>query len=134
MNVPSRAHRILKNMQRYTDLTENVHSSLKKQINLNEDDEFIGIYKNIKNSLNKSVVVTKQGIYLNESNKWKFIKYREIKNQDVDWKNKRSVDNILLTLENGQHLRLPIIGGDDKYRDAFEFLRYLDRVVEDKKS
>jgi len=44
---------------------------------------------------------------------------------------KQDVSELLVRLTNQESVLLPIRGGKGKLRDAFEFIRFIDRVTSD---
>lgn len=132
MKVQSRAHRILKDLSNYRDLSNITKEGVWGDLGLQEGEGIIGIYENVPDSLENAIIVTKFGLHIQRAGRWKFINYDEIENSFIPSGNKHKADRISITLVGGKEVFILIEGGNDKFRDVFEFLRFLDRVSKDK--
>jgi hypothetical protein len=75
-------------------------------------------------------VVTNLGLHVRREQKWEFIDYRQIKEHEIV-SPKETVGELLVRLTNQESVLLPIRGGKGRFRDAFEFMRFIDRVTSD---
>ena len=136
--IESRAYRILRPLAQYRQIT--TAADILQPVTFQEFPErehLIGIYENIPNDYHESITVTTSGCHWFLNDEWRFAKYDQILKVEVsdDQKmNKRLVDRLVVHLKAGDVIELPIRGGKSGTPDAWEFLRFLDRVVEDVKS
>ncbi len=132
MNVKSRAHRILKHLANYRDLT---NESLKipywvADVPINSGEVCYGVYENSSGEADESIAVTSLGIHVCRNKQWEFIDYAQIASVSAPLE-KQTANELSLHLLSGQLTSLPVRGGSGRLRDAFEFLRFLDRVTHD---
>jgi len=97
---------------------------------LKEGGDCYGVYENLPAEANEAVVETNLGLYVRREQKWEFIDYRQIKEVDIVAP-KETVGELLVRLTNQESVLLPIRGGKGRFRDAFEFMRFIDRVTSD---
>lgn len=134
MTVRSRAHRALKSLNHYEDLSEKGPPSeiALDEINLNENEKLIGIYRNLGSS-DTNIVVTELGLHTKQADEWSFIRFNDIEEATAHPPDKHEADSILLLLRSGAEVAVPVTGKNGRFRDVFEFLRFLDRVRKDQK-
>lgn len=134
MTVRSRAHRTLKSLNHYEDFSEKEPSSKipLDEINLDENEEIIGVYRN-PGSSDTNIAVTELGLRAKQANGWSFIRFDDIEEATAHPPDKHEADSILLLLRSGEEVAVPVTGKNGRFRDVFEFLRFLDRVKEDRK-
>lgn len=132
MNVKSRAVRILGHLRNYRDLTSGTKDipAWAMKLHLQEGEELIGVYLNRPEDVEESIVVTTKGLYVDRNGRWEFVGYAEIKFIETP-ADKQTVDRLRLHLWNGRVTEIPVRGSYDRFKDAFEFLRFLDRVISD---
>lgn len=134
MNVQSRAHRILKKLRNYKDLSEG-NTEIPEDVAINKFDKagLIGLY--INDNYNRSVIIiTKKSmvLYFFKDKSYKTIKYEDI--QKVELPNdKEIVDKIIIHKKDEAILELPVKGGEGRFSDVFAFYRFLSRVLDDLK-
>jgi hypothetical protein len=97
---------------------------------LQERETLIGVYENVIGAQDESIVITDVGLRLSHHGEWLFIDYRQIE-RVVGPPDKQNVDGLTVHLVTGAIVQIPVRGGADKFRDAFEFVRFLMRVVQD---
>ena len=134
-SIASRIHRTLKHLTSYRDILEKSDSVLNyvDTIPLQEDDAIIGIYENFPGEPKESIALSNLGMYVFLNEKWEFIGYRHIDYTEVP-STKQDSEKIIIHMLSGQTMDILIRGAQDKFRDVFEFLHFLDRVVNDVRS
>lgn len=131
VTVASRAHRILKSLSNYFDLTEEHFSLGKFSADLQEKENVVGLYRNSTNSDNGAILITDFGFHLEEAGQWRFISFKEIVGPELP-NQKIDVVGFHIRLRNGSSVWVPVSGvKSGKFYDAFEFIRFLDRVIQD---
>lgn len=122
--VLARAHRTLKPMSRYQTATTNTVLPDGFQ----PDDELLGIYRNDSNVTD--VMIAVQAIYIHEG-EWIPLPYGSIQKATVvqhSPDDKRTAYGVTVQLNSGSRHFVPVNGGNERFRDAWEFLHYLNRV------
>src|SRR5437868_5943809 len=132
MNVKSRVVRILKPLRRYRDQSPDslMTSIAATRVGLQEGEICLGVYENNPGCLEDSIIVTNLGLHIYRSGESLFIDYGQIESIEAP-SVKETADRLKIRLSNGAMKDLPIQGGQGRFRDAFEFLRFLDRVKDD---
>ena len=145
MNVQSRAKRILAPLGSYTSI-DNIDEPLLafRDTALLNGAVPVGVYFNTSREWADAILVSDIGIFLSREQEVLFIQYDSIKCIDVakdgnllasdQPDSKFSANGLLLTLGAAEPVFLPVRNGRGQYRDAFEFSRFLSRVVENLKS
>jgi hypothetical protein len=132
MKVKTRVARILKpllNFRIVKDGSLPVFPSL-PVLAFKEGEDCYGVYENLPAEADEAVVVTNLGLHVRREQKWEFIDYRQIKEVDII-SPKETVDELLVRLTTHESVLLPIRGGKGRFRDAFEFMRFINRVTSD---
>lgn len=126
--VISKAKRILGPMESFQDYESNLECVIRLTRNMKflEDEVPIGIYTFPPES-DECIVVTSRGLYLVTEDSANFIAYSEI--EQVDTPRDKQARYLTLCLTNGESKILPIRGGKGRFRDTFEFMRFLMRVT-----
>jgi hypothetical protein len=130
--VISRAKRILRPMSRF-QFFDGQPSPVPTDLPLPETETPIGMYLNEPGSLEDAVVVTDLSLLLESKGTWVPIPYSSI-SKIATPTTKAGVQGLRLFLHDGSTVCLPIRGGTQRTSDAFEFLRFLDRVLADRKA
>lgn len=133
VDVRSRAHRILKPMLRFRDFSDGSESSstLPGGPILSASEEAIGIYANDESGRLDDILFTTEGLYLQGDQSWLRVFYADM-DRTVPPSSKKEVTGLGILLRDGTEIWLPVRGSTDgKFYDAFEILRFLDRVVDD---
>jgi hypothetical protein len=135
MGLPNEvfAHRILKRMPSYRDLTLG-EADLPYSLDLLPSQyraQVIGVYENQAGSLHNAVLVLRDGLFLYKDElSWYFIPYQSIRS--VDYLNGKSLDvsGLVLRLKDEMVVDIPIMGGNPETggRDAAEFMRFIFRA------
>ena len=129
METIARVHRILKPLESFEILaskSEDISKKSKKFPSLP-----IGVYRNPGRE-GVAVFVYDDGLSWDEAGSQYEIKYDEI--SKVDLPDDKRTTHLLVELMNGKHAALPILGSRGNFRDSLEVLRFLDRVLADRKS
>lgn len=132
MNVKSRAHRILKPLASYRDLTGQPLNvpCWAADVPVKNGEVCYGVYENSPCKANESIAVTNLGIHVCRNKQSEFIAYSQIASVSAP-PEKQTASELSIHLLSGQVISLPVRGGEGRFRDAFEFLRFLDRVTHD---
>jgi hypothetical protein len=129
MNVQSRAHRILKQLSAYEDWTD---ATPDVAFRLHDEENLIGVYHNSSKKSEENILITDRRLIFRDVH----LSFDEITSCDIPGtgsQEKQNADRVTVTLGKGRTVDLPITGGTERFRDAFSFLRFLDRVVADRK-
>ena len=130
--VKSRSHRTLSHLQSFRDvglLTDQATKSL-QGIAFQGDEALIGVYENNPGKLDELIAVTTRGLRIHQAGDWRFYPFEVIDEVTVTSEaGKREADALALTLSGGQQVILPIRGGDERFRDVWEFSRFLARTI-----
>lgn len=126
-----RSRRILRKLANYHELLSNgdVYPILLSRIFTQDEEKIIGLYENIPGERFECIVITNFGLHIIFANKTEFIGYNLIKTIKISTEKDR--DYLIVYLVNGKISMISVKGGRGKFRDAFEFLHFLDRVVAD---
>ncbi len=92
--------------------------------------DVLGVYQNPDGVPVSRIVVTSRGLYLIGEQGERFLAFDDIANV-AGPAQKVQAGDLELSLKSGESIDLPIRGGDQQFRDVFEFLRFLDRVIAD---
>ncbi len=96
-------------------------------LDLQRDEAVLGAYKNRPDRVTW-LFFTTQGVRYQTGGKWPLVPYREIAAAPLVSKDRRSV---LVQLQDGRAIELPVEGGEGRLRDALEVMRFLNRVADD---
>jgi hypothetical protein len=131
ISVASRAKRVFRVMGRFKFIND--PAEIPHDLPLGGGEGPIGIYFNTPSSLADAIVVTSVGLILRTESGWLSIPYRIIAKVTIPARigHLAEVRELTLTLLGGESLALPILGGTARTADAFEFSRFLDRVLSD---
>lgn len=132
MNVKSRLHRTIKNFENYHELNDENSKLLLENLDLLEDEVCYGVYENTPEKKEERIAITNKGLCIWRKNEWVRIYYLDIKEIRME-ENKQTIDSLTLILLNDVTFQLPIKGHKGKFKDIFNFTRFLDRVISDLK-
>ncbi len=140
VSVKSRAHRTLRNFNNFTSDPEECEKFL-SEVDLalyEHKKDLVGVYFNEPSQPYFSIGVFERGLLFWDGNSkvgnhFKFINFKRIGDHKTP-KYKHTASYIELKLDNDEIAVLPILGGRGKFRDVFEFQRFLMRVLEDSQS
>ena len=133
VTIASRAHRALRGLPRFQ-----FASSVSLEISgIDSDDnthgEIIGVYENPSGVEPSHIVIADSAIGCVEASEFHWIQYDHIVRIEGP-KEKLAADRIDVVLRSGETVQLRIAGGEGKFRDVFNFVRFLDRVLLDNSS
>jgi len=126
-DMHARVHRTLKPLARFRQISE-VTQSLPHP-RLADGDELLGVYENEPSELNHYIIVGAKGIYIDHGDAWRFIPYEVMTKTVLPEGDKHAIDRLTIKLMNGDSIVMAVSGGDNKFRDVFEIVRFLDRVI-----
>mgnify|MGYP001377391548 CR=1 FL=1 len=130
VNVKSRIHRTIKDFENYREITAENAGELLDDLVLANDEICYGIYENKLRERNEQVAITNNGLHLFRNGSWILVKYADIEEVKFD-ADKSEADALILLLKQDKRLELPVRGRKGKFRDVFEFSRFLNRVISD---
>lgn len=93
--------------------------------------EIVGVYINPPAEVPNAIVVTENGLLVVRSGARQWIKFSELRSIQASGAENGDPE-ILLTLKSGIVVGIRVAGADDRFRDVFSFVRFLDRVIEDR--
>ena len=129
METKVRVHRILKPLESFEIFTgEASEASKKSKIFLCLP---IGVYKN-PGPEGVAVFIYDDGLSWVEAGTQYEVKYDEI--SSVELLDGKGSSHIVFELVSGKHAEMPILGSRGNFHDSLEGLRFLDRVLADRKS
>jgi hypothetical protein len=142
MNVQSRAARILKRLASYRPI-EDVRDEfqfLREQALLHRATP-IGIYENNAGIASReTLLICDLGILVDGSTGIKFVAYEDVDRVTIVagdtllgtyTSKKTEADGLLISTVNADNQLIPVRNGKGKYRDVFEFSRFMTRAVAD---
>lgn len=135
MNIPvvSRVHRCLAQMAKYHSFKDSDKNLQDYPVELEKDEEPIGVYENIPNKIEQSIIITDKAIYFCDTNNHADrASYRDIVDTETP-KDKLTDDTLVVRMNNGRNFLLPVRRDykGSRTSDLFEFIRFLNRVKED---
>jgi|WetSurMetagenome_2_1015567.scaffolds.fasta_scaffold602144_2 hypothetical protein len=134
--VFSRTHRILNHLSNFHKFEESTSQMLSKlnEIHLQEEEIIIGFYENNSLKMDENIIVTNLGLHIFYPNEKEFISYQSIIEVEIPRDmEKTKLDHLIVHLNKGQVKTILISGGHDRFRDVYEFVRFIDRVKDDVK-
>lgn len=135
ISVESRAHRALRDISRF-QFAGKEHSAVdqyKTWLNsVSLPGDLIGVYENPQNIEPKAVFVTNRGLLMIGNRPAQCVEFSELESVHGP-QNKDDDFDIVLTLRSGTKIHLTIAGTEGRFRDIFSFVRFLNRVLEDRK-
>jgi hypothetical protein len=134
ISVFSRAHRTLRDTPRFffASKAPEVAAPYLEHGPAGESlGEAVGVYLNPPAEQPSAIVVTENGLLAIRSGAKQWIKFSELRS--IRAPNAENGDpEIRLTLKSGIVVSLKVAGADDRFRDVYSFIRFLDRVLEDR--
>ena len=127
--IESRAFRILFKLVRFNQKKNNLFTD---EIPLRINEKILGAYENYPNKKKEIVIVTDSALHIYHKSAWSSIYYEQISCVETPSKHeKRLIEKLDLRLKSGAVETIPVRGGIERFRDAWEFLRFLNRVISD---
>lgn len=138
ISVKSRAHRCLRDKERYHTFDGTNKKIEDYPVTLEADENPIGVFENIPNQVKDSIIITDKGMhYCFEGNSSKKVRYSDITGTSYPEPDKKRTEEILmLHLRNGESFPLFIkrLSDDQRFNDLFNFMRFIYRVKSDLES
>ena len=138
MNIKSRIHRTIQGFDNFHEITEENTGYFLENLKLKENEVCYGVYENIPKRIDERIAITNRGMYFNQEDAWLFINFLNIEEVNFIGKNKANIkgeklktEHLTLELVNGKSIKLPIRGRKGEFKDIFEFMRFLMRVLWD---
>jgi hypothetical protein len=131
--VASRAHRILKPLTAYRDVLENKNwpAGAPAGPTLDDTEYHLGLYINDSINFLDSILFTNCGLYIFNGQVWTRVLYSEIA-RVISPNGKSEIAGLSILRRDGNEFFLPVRGiTANRFYDAFEILRFLDRVRAD---
>ena len=131
--IKSRAYRNLRRYDQYHAMPLDIDKFSKyvNKLNLQFQEEIIGIYENDFNNMN-SIVITTQGIHIFEAQNQYFVDYRQIiQARTPEDQEKLAVDELIISLQSGDEINISVSGGRGKTKDVWGILHFLNLVTKD---
>lgn len=136
MYVTFYAKKNLKNMPRYTDLSQadSILPHWVQGLKLQENEKLLGIYENSPGKLDDCLVLTNIGIHVYKLDYFDFFRYDQIAETSFPRsKPKKEFSELFLHLSDGRKIELPIRGRTEReghiFLDIFSLSHFLARVV-----
>jgi hypothetical protein len=132
MNPASRAHRILRRLQSFQPAPAIDFSNINGPA-LGPDESWLGIYWNASEQIEGALLFSDHRVCIFRSEAWTGIDYSSIRDVLLS-RHKQETEGLTVLYDwhdESHQIDLPVRGGDGKLRDAFEVLRFLNRVTED---
>lgn len=123
MNPAARCHRILEPLANFST-SDQVRPPVHSQ-HASDLGRVLGTYRNSGDD-DDAWLVAEQGLLLLQAAGPVVVPYRSI--ESIEHQGKKTYDELILRLDDDRRVPLPVNGGDEKHRDVFEVLRYLNRV------
>lgn len=128
MKVEFRARKILSPLFQYEPFDNKEATAWRKRLGIRDEEIPCGIYSNGPGSSPESLVVTTKGLHLLGNSAQEFVSFDEVRS--IGSPTKESDDLTLsLRLATGQEVEVAICGRQGRFKDIFEFLRFLMRVT-----
>jgi len=132
MDVKIRSKRILKYMDNYLELPKGTEHECVKKISLQPGEAIIGLYTNNKEFSDNWIIITDLGLHVLYQ-EYYFIDYLKIKKVEMP-EGKTSLRGFNILMRGRVKMWVPVEGEQEgRFYDAFEFIRFIDRVLEDLK-
>lgn len=129
VSVASRAHRALRDLSRFKFASD---VSIELAEVANGHGVLVGAYENPSDVEPKHIVVTDQALGCIGAAQILWIALDEIDSTRGP-QEKGVGDAITINMKSGIRTQLRIAGRDGKFQDVLSFVRFLDRVIEDRK-
>jgi hypothetical protein len=125
-----RAYRILKKMRRFDWWYEVTSASKPVDLPIEVGESALGSYVNSPGSLSDTVVVTDRALLVRRGATWGRTVYSRMASAAVEGPSD-DPHGLVIRLKDGAAISVPIRRGRGRFRDAWVFLRFVDRVISD---
>ncbi len=128
--VKSITGRILRSLKNYKEANDSLQDQLLSVIKLQQGEQLYGVYYNAPYKLNDCIVTTDKGLHIiYEDGEYFFLNFSDFKDLKLPPKDPEEI-TLMVYLEDGSSLPLYIkYVKDNKFKDVYEFSRYLRRVT-----
>lgn len=138
MNVLVRVKRILAHLKNFKLTCEGEHLHYHSSVCVGDGETLLGVYENVSGSITHALAVSDQSLYTEQNGSWTAINFAQIeaiRPPDKDSVSQKEI-GILVQHDGGKKLLIPVWGGDvsGKFRDVYEFTRFLMRTSNDAKT
>ena len=133
ISVESRIHRTLRKLELFkpSQHLDDVPQIRGVPPDFRENEKLIGVYENVRGSVDDVLLFTNVGIHLMTAAGWRRFAYADIQSVEILDQNKYAADTLVIFTKEGLEIKLIIGGGHKLTRDVFEVLRLLNRVMQD---
>ncbi len=138
MSVESRAKRILTPLDSYEAIDEAGSSTPLQSFGPLYGSKPLGIYRNNDMADEEAILVTDIGLFFVLRSRAIFVEYKAIESVDItahgavlNASSKTQADGVQLNVSSAKPVSIPVRNGRGKYRDVFEFSRFVSRAVAD---
>ena len=84
---------------------------------------------NTAESLEDALLITSKGMmWICSDRAPQFVSFAEIEKYEIEGASKTSASSMKIQMTNGEMFSLPVRGGQGKFRDIFEFWRFLRKA------
>lgn len=129
MNIKARARKILNPMGNYHSLEgQPVPDYLPNDL-LAHNEECIGVYENSEGNY---VLITDFGLSVISGTVHASAPFKDIEEVIIPNKDKLNVEQVQLRMIGNKSILVPIKHGNGKFKDVYEFIRFIDRVLDEK--
>lgn len=125
------AHRTLGRLKSYKDCVgKNIDDfpQYAKLVQVGPDETIIGVYENSTGEPKESIIITDTGLYVSGAQEWVYIRYEQVTRVEFPVELKNQAEELFVYC-GGVRTKLVIRGGAGKFRDIYEFLHFLERVL-----
>lgn len=129
VSVKSRAHRTLRALSCFR-MGPFAASEIFARERMRPGEEVIGVYQN-SDPLAGQIVVTSLGLHVLQNGEVRVVPFESIV-QVQGPSTKEQDQDVVLSLSDTQRVVIRIAGGHDRFKDVFEFRRFLARVLLDR--
>lgn len=133
VTVQSRLRRTLAKLSRFEVMEPSMRGvTIASCPPLLPDEEVLGVYHNQGSTSHEDVYVTSLGLRMASATGWRTILFADITEVVLPHvEDKDIVDTLHIRLRGGSMVSVLVRGGTKRFRDAWEFFRFLQRVVSD---
>lgn len=100
---------------------------------LNPNERFIGAYLNHPDEIDETIVVTDTSLHVRSGGNWIRVDYDDMESATSPEEKNKAAEIHILCKHHGASIVVPVRGSQGRTRDIFEFLRFLDRTIGDRK-
>jgi hypothetical protein len=134
--IKSRAHRILRRLDSYYHVSDIPFglSSRVDAIPLADGEELIGVYVNSTEGRDALVFVTTRALHILADGEWRRLIYQDVEAIETSSAEEKHLLKVIRAVTGEGVVDVPVTGGRGRFRDAWPFVHFLRRVVDDTQS